>query len=855
MKRMNNVIKISLILFFLTSVVGLKAQELYRNPDVPQHERIMDLLSHLTIEEKISLLRATSPGISRLEIPKYYHGNEALHGVVRPGRFTVFPQAIGLSAMWNPDLHYQVATAISDEARARWNELEYGKLQTARFTDLLTFWSPTVNMSRDPRWGRTPETYGEDPYLAGVLGTAFVKGLQGNDSHYLKIVSTPKHFAANNEEHNRFVCNPQISERQLREYYLPAFEMCVKEGKAASIMSAYNAINDVPCTANPWLLTKVLRNDWGFNGYVVSDCGGPSLLVSAMKYVKTKEAAATLSIKAGLDLECGDDVYMQPLLNAYNQYMVSEADIDTAAYRVLRARMQLGFFDDPSLNPYSRIPVAVIGSEKHKELALESARQSIVLLKNSKNTLPIDSKKIKSIAVVGINAANSEFGDYSGAPVNEPVSVLQGIRNRAGQHIKIIHASWKSAKDGMELIQGDNFPEGLKAEYFNNMELKGEPVVRTEEWINFEPANQAPDPFLPASPLSIRWTGKLRPTVSGNYTFSFSYDDGCRLSLDGKVLIDKWRSGGISIDTVNIYLEAGKDYNLKAEYYDDRDYALARLQWRVPEIEKKERIDLYGEAGNAARTCDMVVAVLGINKTIEREGKDRSDIFLPEDQREFIKEIYKINPNTVVVLVAGSSLAINWMQDHIPAIVNAWYPGEQGGTAVAEVLFGDYNPAGRLPLTYYSSLDELPPFDDYDITKGRTYQYFTGKPLYPFGYGLSYTTFKYGKPAIKDLGNEWLVSFDVKNSGRYDGDEVSQVYVKLPDVGIVTPNKELKGFARNTIRKGETKRIEVMIRKDLLRYWDETKNEFVTPEGTYQLMIGSSSEDIRLNMNFRNSGL
>lgn len=838
------------ILLQLCFAIPAKAQELFRNPNASQHDRIMDLLSRLTVEEKISLLRATSPGIPRLQIPKYYHGNEALHGVVRPGRFTVFPQAIGLASMWNPELHHQIATAISDEARARWNELEQGRLQTQRFTDLLTFWSPTVNMSRDPRWGRTPETYGEDPYLAGVLGTAFVRGLQGDDERYLKIVSTPKHFAANNEEHNRFVCNPQISERQLREYYLPAFEMCIKEGKAASIMSAYNALNDVPCTANPWLLTKVLRHDWGFNGYVVSDCGGPSLLVSAMKYVKTKEAAATLSIKAGLDLECGDDVYMEPLLNAYKQYMVSEADIDTAAYRVIRARMHLGLFDEPSLNPYSRIPASVIGSEKHKELALESARQSIVLLKNSKNTLPINPKKIKSIAVVGINAANSEFGDYSGAPVNEPVSILQGIRNRVGNQVKIVHAPWKSAKDGMELIQGDNFPEGLKAEYFDNMELKGTPKVRKEEWINFEPANQAPDPFLPASPQSIRWTGKLRPTVTGNYTLSFSHDDGCRLFLDNKILIDKWRGAGIAIDTVSIYLEAGKDYNLKAEYYDDRDYALARLQWRVPSVGQKERIDLYGEAGNAARQCDMVVAVLGINKTIEREGKDRNDILLPEDQREFIREIYKINPNTVVVLVAGSSLAINWMDENLPAIINAWYPGEQGGTAVAEVLFGDYNPGGRLPLTYYNSLDELPAFDDYDITKGRTYQYFTGKPLYPFGYGLSYTTFKYNKPQVKDVGDEVLVSFQIKNTGRYDGDEVSQVYVKLPDVGVVIPVKELKGFQRNTIRKGENKQVEIAIRKDLLRYWDEDSNQFVTPKGNYQFMIGASSEDIRLTTGF-----
>jgi len=832
------------ILFFIP--VNSYGQELFRNPNVPQHERIMDLLSRLTIEEKISLLRATSPGIPRLNIDKYYHGNEALHGVVRPGRFTVFPQAIGLASMWNPELHRQVASAISDEARARWNELEQGKLQTFRFTDLLTFWSPTVNMARDPRWGRTPETYGEDPFLSGVLGTAFVKGLQGDDKRYLKIVATPKHFAANNEEHNRFVCNPQISERQLREYYFPAFEMCVKDGKAASIMSAYNALNDVPCTANPWLLTKVLCEDWGFNGYVVSDCGGPSLLVSAMKYVKTKEAAATLSIKAGLDLECGDDVYIEPLLNAYNQYMVSETDIDSAAYRVISARMHLGLFDDPALNPYSKIPASVIGSEKHKELALESARQSIVLLKNSKNMLPINPKKVKSIAVVGINAANSEFGDYSGAPANEPVSVLQGIRNRVGGQVKIVHAPWKSAKDGMELIQGDNFPDGLKAEYFDNMELKGTPKVRHEEWINFEPANQAPDPFLPSSPLSIRWTGKLRPTVTGNYTFNFSFDDGCRFSLDDKLLIDKWRSGGISMDTVSAYLEAGKEYDLKAEYYDNRDYALARLQWRVPSVDKKERIDMYGEAGKAARECDMVVAVLGINKTIEREGKDRQDIFLPEDQCEFIEEIYKINPNTVVVLVAGSSLAINWMDEYIPAIVNAWYPGEQGGTAVAEVLFGDYNPGGRLPITYYNSLDELPAFDDYDITKGRTYQYFAGKPLYPFGYGLSYTSFTYSKPEVKELGEEVMVSFEVKNTGKYDGDEVSQVYVKLPDVGVITPIKELKGFDRNFIRKGENKLVQIKIRKELLRYWDNESNRFITPAGNYTFMIGASSDDIRL---------
>jgi beta-glucosidase len=838
MKRKNRCIFI-LIVFLLGISFSAYTQS--------EQERITDLLSRLTIEEKIQLLRGTSPDIPRLNISHYYHGNEALHGVVRPGRFTVFPQAIGLASMWNPELHYEIATAISDEARARWNELDGGKKQTELYSDLLTFWSPTVNMARDPRWGRTPETYGEDPFLAGVLGVQFVKGLQGNDPHYLKVVSTPKHFAANNEEHNRFVCNPQIPERQLREYYFPAFEMCVKEGKSASIMSAYNSINGIPCTANPWLLTKVLRQDWGFDGYVVSDCGGPSLLVSAVKYVKTKELAAALSLKAGLDLECGDEIYIEPLLNAYKQYMVSQADIDSAAYRVLRARMRLGLFDDSQSNPYNKIPPSVVGSEKHKQLALESARQSIVLLKNKNKTLPLNPNKIKSIAVVGINAGTSEFGDYSGAPVNAPVSVLQGIRNKAGDKIKVVYVPWKSAVDGMEIISKAHFPEGLTTEYFPNMDLKEEPKVRKEEWINYEPDNQAPDPFLPKNSLSIRWTGKLKPTVSGYYTFSFTSSDGCRLFIDDKNLIDSWNMRSVATDTIGMYLEAGRDYRLKAEYFNNRDYAVARLQWKTPEIGKKERIDMYGDAGKAVSECEKVIAVLGINKTIEREGQDRSDIDLPADQMEFIQEIYKINPNIVVVLVAGSPLAINWLDENIPAIINAWYPGEQGGTAVADVLFGDYNPGGRLPVTYHHSLDELPPFDDYDITKGRTYKYFKGKPLYPFGYGLSYTTFEYKNLRLKDEKDTIEVSFDVKNTGAMTGDEVSQVYVNLPETGIEMPLKELKGFKRNTLQKGETQKVDIKIEKKSLRYWDENTGTFIVPSGTYKFSVGSSSADIRLS--------
>ena len=816
------------------------------------HDRIVNLLSILTVEEKISLLRATSPGIPRLNIEKYYHGNEALHGVVRPGNFTVFPQAIGLASMWNPKLHYEIATVISDEARARWNELCLGKEQLGQFSDLLTFWSPTVNMARDPRWGRTPETYGEDPYLSGVLGKQFVKGLQGNHPRYLKVVSTPKHFAANNEEHNRFECNPQISEKQLREYYLPAFESCVVDGNSESIMTAYNAINDVPCTLNTWLIQKVLRGDWNFDGYVVSDCGGPGLLVNGHHYVKTKEAAATLSIKAGLDLECGDDVYIEPLLNAYKLGMVSDADIDSAAYHVLRARMRLGLFDDPNHNPYNKISPSIIGSESHKALALEAARQSIVLLKNENNILPINLKKLKSIAVVGINAGSCEFGDYSGTPVGEPISILQGIKDRVGDKVKVNYAPWVSSQDGYELIDKSYFPNGLTAKYFTSNDLKGTYKDRIDDWVNFEPANQAPDPFLPKSPISIQWQGDLCPNISGKYTIGFKTDDGCRLYIDDKLLIDSWRTRSAETDQVELELKAGQKYKIVAEYFDSGGEALAKLYWKIPDKENKNILTYYGDAEQVVKSSDLTIAVLGINKSIEREGQDRKDISLPKDQEDFIKAVYKLNPNTIVVLVAGSSLAINWIDENIHGIINAWYPGEQGGRAVAEVLFGDYNPAGRLPLTYYKSIDDLPPFDDYDITKGRTYQYFKKDVLYPFGYGLSYTQFNYTNLVMKEdiQGGVIDFSFDLENIGNYDGEEVAQLYIKFPDSVKEKPIKQLKGFDRVFLKRNQKKTIHLTLNLKDVRLWDVDAAKFITPKGKYEIFIGPSSDKVELKAGF-----
>lgn len=831
----------------LAAAVPVSAVDLYRDTTQTAEARAKDLLGRLTIEEKISLLHASSPGIPRMGIDKYFMGNEALHGIVRPGHFTVFPQAIGMASMWNPDLQYRIATAASDEARARWNELDLGKKQTEHFCDLLTFWSPTVNMARDPRWGRTPETYGEDPYLTGILGSQYVRGLQGNNPRYLKTVATPKHFAANNEEHNRFECQAAINETDMREYYLPAFERCVREGNAQSIMTAYNAINGVPCTVNNWLLKKVLKEDWGFDGYVVSDCGAPGLVMTDHHYAKTPEAAAMMCLQAGLDVECGDNIYPNNLLNAYKQYMVTEAQIDSAAYHVLRARMRLGLFDDPDAVPYNHLSPSIVGCKEHQDLALDAARQSIVLLKNSKNTLPLNDKKIRKIAVVGINAANHEFGDYSGDPVREPVSVLEGIRQRVGDKVEVLYAPWQSNEEGFQLISALNFPEGLKGEYFDNPEFKGTPKVRTDKNINFEPANQAPDPFLPTSPMSVRWTGKLVPTASGQYVLSFTSDDGVRVWLDGKLIIDDWSVHPRRDEKAVVNLEKGRSYDLKVDYFDGGGDCIARLNWMVPGNGANAMEEMFGQAANVVKDADVVVAVMGINQSIEREGQDRNTLGLPKDQQIFLQEAYKLNPNIVLVLVAGSSMGINWEDEHLPAIVDAWYPGEAGGTAVAEVLFGDYNPAGRLPLTFYKSVEDLPDFNDYDVKNNRTYMYFTGEPLYAFGHSLSYTNFDYRNLKASQDNENVTLTFDIRNTGKRDGDEVAQVYVQFPDIeGVKTPIKQLKGFRRLNIKKGKTERVEITVPKSELRLWDDNRKEFYTPSGSYNFLVGKASDNIAL---------
>ncbi len=819
----------------------------FRNPNLSNDKRVKDLLLKLTPEEKISLLIASSPGIQRLDIDKYYHGNEALHGVVRPGNFTVFPQAIALACTWDPALMYQVSTAISDEARARWNELEQGKKQLMKFNDLLTFWSPVVNMARDPRWGRTQESYGEDPFLSGTLGVQFVKGLQGNHPRYLKTVATPKHFAVYSQETNRFGNNAIVPMRSLREYYLPAFEMCIKEGKAASIMTSYNAVNGIPSSSNDFLIKQVLRKDWGFDGYVVSDCGGPNHLVDAHHYVNTKEEAAVACLKAGLDLECGDDIYMQPLVDALNHGKVSIQEIDAAAYHVLLARMKLGLFDDASKNPFNKISASVIGSEAHQALALKAAKESIVLLKNDKGVLPLNRNKIKTIAVLGINAANTEFGAYSGTPLNQPVSIVQGIQQKAGNKIKVITSRWNPVNglESYELLSKEFFPEGLSATYFNSMDLSGEGKMRKEQALDLDVLNHPPDGFIPQGSFSAIWTGKLKPPASGVYSIGLLAHDGCKMYINGKLVIDSWRRKFLQTTYADIELTADSVYDIKVEYFSYRREAAIKLYWKYPGVNKGIK-DLFQDVTSVAKSADVVVAVLGINKNFDQEGSDRSNVQISADQEIFIQELMKANPNTIVVLEAGNMLGIQWVKEHAPAIVSAFYPGEQTGNAIADILFGDYNPAGRLPITYYKDVQDLPAMNDYDVTHGRTYQYFKGTPLFEFGYGLSYTHFVYSHLELKDQGSNIRAAFSLKNTGMYDGDEVAQVYVKLPHSDLPMPIKELKGFKRLTIAKGSLVQVMIDIDKSKLRYWDEKENHFVYPNGVYTFMIGSSSSDVRL---------
>jgi beta-glucosidase len=826
-------------------------------------ERVTDLVSRMTLEEKISQMVFDAPAIERLGIPAYNWWNECLHGVARAGVATVFPQAIGLAATWDTDLMGRLAKAISDEARAKHHEAE--RRGICQIYTGLTYWSPNVNIFRDPRWGRGQETYGEDPYLTAQMGVIFVKGLQGDDPHYLKLVATPKHYAVHSgpePERHRF--DAVVSERDMRETYLPAFEACIREGKAVSIMGAYNRVNGEPACASPTLLQQILRAEWGFGGpdglggYVVSDCWAIIDIYAHHKVVQTAEEAAALAVKNGCELNCGSTY--PALRGAVEQGLIDEATIDRALERLLVARFRLGMFDPPEKVPYAQIPLEIVGSGEHRTLALRAAQESIVLLKND-GLLPL-SKEIDSIAVIGPNADELSvlLGNYNGTAANA-VTPLDGIRRRVSPQTTVYYAQGCGLADGVPVFEvipqaclrpaeADAGESGLTAEYYDNAELAGAPAQRRlDRTVNFTWKGTTPLSGQWGDKFGVSWRGFLVPPATGVYDLGVKGFSGYKLYLDGDLIVTREDP---RLQSRRVELERGRLYDLRLEFWSKSLDPHIELLWARPGV------DHEALALEVADKADVVVAVMGLSPTLEGEempvqvdgfaGGDRTDIALPRPQRALLERLHELGKPVVLVLISGSALAVPWAAEHIPAIIQAWYPGESGGGAVADVLFGDYNPSGRLPVTIYESVDDLPPFEEYAMA-GRTYRYFTGKPLFAFGHGLSYTHFLFDNlqisPGRIQAGDQVTVGCDVTNAGDRAGDEVVQLYIRHRQALVPRPIQELKGFARITLKPGETKRVTFVLHTDLLAIYDKDVRQVVQP-GTIDLMLGSASDCLPL---------
>jgi beta-glucosidase len=835
-------VSLLLSLFAAVTAVGQPIQNAaYKDPSLPVEQRVKDLLSRMTVEEKVSQLGHTADPVPRLGIPAYNWWNEGLHGVARAGYATVFPQAIGLAATFDEPLMHRVADTISTEFRAKFYESVHPDGSSDWYRG-LTVWSPNINIFRDPRWGRGQETYGEDPYLTSRMGIAFITGLQGNDPKYFKTIATSKHFAVHSgPETTRHSVDVKPSPHDLEDTYLPAFRATVMEGKVQSVMCAYNSVNGQPACANTALLHDHLRTAWGFEGYVVSDCGALSDIYRGHHYVSSIEQAAAAAFKAGTDLVCAwppesNAFERAGILKAVEQGLLPVADVDRAVTRLLTARFRLGLFDPPNMVPYASIKASENDSEQHRQLALRTAQESIVLLKNDNHLLPLK-KSYPTIAVIGPNADSLDalVGNYNGTP-SQPVTILGGIRKRFANS-KIIYAQgsgligpmMKAVPGGVLYTDDSRSTHGLKAEYFANPKLEGEPNAKIDGNIDFRFPSEGATPDS-AKNYSVRWTGVLVPEKDGEYQLGFQGQDGYRLWLDNSLLLEDWSAHHpASTVTKAVPLQGGHAYALRVEYFAQARGSEAHLLWTRPGEEGQDAIE-------AARDADLVVLALGLSPNIEGEemhinvegfsGGDRTRIDLPAPQERLLERVGALGKPTILLLLNGSAVAVNWADQHVPAILEAWYPGEEGGTAVAQALAGDFSPAGRLPVTFYKSEGQLPPFDDYSMAK-RTYRYFDGEPLYPFGYGLSYTAFQYSDaklvPQTINASGEASISVNVKNTGAVEGDEVVELYLKHePSAGApVVPIRALKGFQRVHLNPGEQKTVTFKLTSEQLRIVDE----------------------------------
>jgi beta-glucosidase len=837
------------IYFFLilisafVQIVHVSAQRYpFQDPGLPVDQRVEDLVGRMTLEEKVSQMMNNAPAIDRLGIPAYNWWNECLHGVARAGIATVFPQAIGMAATFDADAMYRTATIISDEARAKYHHAISNGKHKQYFG--LTFWTPNINIFRDPRWGRGQETYGEDPYLTGEMGTAFVKGLQGDNEKYLKTVATAKHYAVHSgPEYNRHSFDVRPPLRDVWDTYLPAFEKLIKTGHAYSVMCAYNRFEGEPCCGSDELLVDILRNRWGFKGYVVSDCGAIDNFYRTHKTAPDAAAASADAVIAGTDLECGNSY--RALLDAVKRGEIRETEIDTAVSRLFKARMKLGMFDPDDLVPYSKIPYSVVGSKQHSEQSLEMARKSIVLLKNEHQTLPLK-KDIKTIAVVGPNADNPTclLANYNGSPPYI-VTPLEGIRRKVSERTKVIyHPGVGLTDDSISIpvnlgkaLKADG-KVGFKAEYFNNRKFEGDPVfVQYEKDIDFFGARQHEIlSNLNPGMVAVRWTSVLTSTKDDVILFEITSDDsGFRLFVNDKILIDRFSYQEARVEYCRIPVKAGQKYTLRFEFAQENEGGGVSLS-----AVERRKSDLNALA-ETVKAADAIVFIGGISPSLEGEEMpvnvsgfnkgDRTSIALPEVQTEAMKVLKATGKPVIFVMLTGSALAVKWEDENLPAIINAWYGGQDAGTALADVLFGDYNPAGRLPVTFYASDNDLPPYEDYSM-EGRTYRYFTDEALYPFGHGLSYTEFTYSDlqlPQTVATGDSVNVSVLVTNTGKRNGEEVVQLYVSLLDRKVPVPLRSLQGVQRVKLQVGESCKVEFTLSPEQFSSIDALMQRCVEP--------------------------
>ena len=828
----------------------------YQNPNLSAKERAKDLCSRLTLEEKAQLMLDESPAIPRLGIKKFFWWSEALHGAANMGNVTVFPEPVAMASSFNPSLLYKVFDAASTEFRAQYNRRMYDlKGEDEKFHS-LSVWTPNVNIFRDPRWGRGQETYGEDPYLTSVMGTQVVRGLQGpEDAKYRKLWACAKHYAVHSgPEYTRHSANlTDVSPRDMWETYMPAFKTLVQDAKVREVMCAYQRLDDDPCCGSQRLLQTILRDEWGFQYLVVSDCGAVSDFYESHKSSSSPVHASAKATIAGTDVECGYGYAYRSIPEAVKRGYITEAEVDKHVIRLLEGRFDLGEMDDPSLVEWSKIPYSAMDSKEHRAIALDMARQTIVLLQNKNNILPLQKNKEK-IAVIGPNADNEPmmWGNYNGTP-NHTITILDGIKTK--QKKLFYDAGCDLTYDKvMECLMASQCSfegkKGMKGTFWNNRRMEGKPVttqyytkplaVTTFGMHNFAPGVQLED-------FSCKYETVFTPNEAGEYVVNV---DGCgqfELYIDGERKFHHriWRT---TPNRVAIQAEKGKSYNIEVRFAHVHTYN-ANLAINVA---KEHPID-YQQLISQLKGIDKVIFVGGISSALEGEempveidgfkGGDRTHIELPKVQRDFLKALKAAGKKVIFVNCSGSAIALLPETETCDAIVQAWYPGQEGGTAVADVLFGDYNPSGKLPITFYKSSDQLPDYEDYSM-KGRTYRYFTDA-LFPFGYGLSYTDFMIKSAKVEKKGTtstDWTLTAEVANTGMRDGSEIVQLYIRnLQDPD--GPLKSLRGFQRIDVKAGQTATAVIEINEKSFEFWDSETNTMRVKPGKYEILVGTSSAD------------